>query len=56
MCGRARLKKEYPEKSFDGFMDIQLVDKIARQVHPGTIVQFHWNGEPLLYPHLKRAL
>jgi hypothetical protein len=33
-----------------------MVHKIAQQVPPGTTVQFHWNGEPLLYPYFGQAV
>jgi radical SAM protein with 4Fe4S-binding SPASM domain len=33
-----------------------MVRKIAFQVKQGTVVQFHNNGEPLLYPYLEDAL
>jgi radical SAM protein with 4Fe4S-binding SPASM domain len=57
MCGRRKLEREHPEiKSTYGDMDLALVKHIAKQVPDGTLVQFHWNGEPTLYPHLGTVL
>jgi radical SAM protein with 4Fe4S-binding SPASM domain len=39
-----------------GDMDFNLLEKIASETPNGTLVQFHWNGEPTLYPRLKDAL
>lgn len=56
MCGRRKLERDHPDKCDWGDMPIELVYKISEQIPPGTIVQLHWNGEPLLYPTLSRAL
>ena len=56
MCGRRKLEKDHPELCDWGDMPFEMVDLIAKQVPPGTLVQFHNNGEPLLYPHLANAL
>lgn len=57
MCGRRKIDREYPELAMDyGDMRFSLVKSIARQLPEGIVVQFHDNGEPLLYPHLKAAL
>jgi len=37
-------------------MDFDMVYKISEQVPPGIVVQFHNNGEPLLYPFIDLAL
>ena len=51
MCGRRKLKDaEW------GDMDYELVKSIAKQIPLGVVVQFHDNGEPLLYPRLGEAL
>lgn len=56
MCGRRKIEKEYPDLADWGDMPLETVIKIADQVRPGTFVQFHWNGEPLLYPHINIVL
>jgi radical SAM protein with 4Fe4S-binding SPASM domain len=56
MCGRRKLEKETPgwaEKMGD--MDYRIVIELARQIPAGTVVQLHWNGEPMLYPLLADA-
>ncbi|KKL50487.1 hypothetical protein LCGC14_2305040, partial [marine sediment metagenome] len=37
-------------------MDYELVKSISQQIPHGLVVQFHDNGEPLLYPDLGKAL
>ncbi len=56
MCGRRKIEREYPELVKWGDMDYELVKSIAKQLPEGIVVQFHDNGEPLLYPHLGKAL
>lgn len=57
MCGRRKIEAENPGKMmFDKDMDFALVEKIAPQLPPGIVVQFHNNGDPLLYPRLPEAL
>ncbi len=57
ICGRRRVDKVYPEIAMKyGDMDFGLVESIARQLPDGIVVQFHDNGEPLLYPRLGDAL
>jgi radical SAM protein with 4Fe4S-binding SPASM domain len=57
MCGRRKIDKEYPEIAMNyGDMDFELVKKIAAQLPEGIVVQFHNNGEPLLYPRFKEAV
>jgi hypothetical protein len=57
MCGRRKIDKEYPEVAMNyGDMDFELVKKIATQLPEGIVVQFHNNGEPLLYPRFKEAV
>jgi MoaA/NifB/PqqE/SkfB family radical SAM enzyme len=51
MCGRRKRERENPEiKSSYGNMDFNLVELISVQVPSGIIIQFHNNGEGLLYP------
>jgi len=57
MCGRRKIDKEYPEVAMNyGDMDFEMVKKIAAQLPEGIVVQFHNNGEPLLYPRFKEAV
>lgn len=57
MCGRRKIDREHPDIALDyGDMDFELVKSIAKQLQPGIVVQFHNNGEPLLYPRLKEAI
>jgi len=57
MCGRRKIEADNPGKMvFDRDMDIALVQRIAGQLPSDIVVQFHNNGEPLLYPELPRAL
>lgn len=50
------MEREYPELCQWGDMPYEMVEEIARQIAPGAVVQFHNNGEPLLYPHLRESL
>ncbi|MHC4158077.1 MAG: SPASM domain-containing protein [Planctomycetota bacterium] len=36
-------------------MSSDLLNEIAMQTPPDIVVQYHWNGEPLLYPYLSEA-
>ncbi len=57
MCGRRRIEKEYPNiKMKYGDMDFGMVESIARQLPDRIVVQFHDNGEPLLYPRFGDAV
>ena len=57
MCGRRKIDREYPEIAMNyGDMDFELVRKIAEQLPEGIVVQFHNNGEPLLYPRFGEAV
>jgi len=57
MCGRRKIDREYPEIVMNyGDMKFDLVKKIAKQLPPGIMVQFHNNGEPTLYPKLGAAI
>jgi radical SAM protein with 4Fe4S-binding SPASM domain len=56
MCGRRKMEREHPELCDWGDMDYGMVREIAGQMGSGAVVQFHNNGEPLLYPYLLPAL
>jgi len=56
MCGRRKIDREYPEIAMKyGDMEFKLVEKIARQLPAGIVVQLHNNGESLLYPRFGEA-
>ena len=56
-CGRRKIDKDYPEIAMNyGDMDFELVKKIEKQLPNDIVIQFHNNGEPMLYPRLKEAL
>lgn len=50
------MEREYPEMCNWGDMTPQMVWTLSRQTPSGTVVQFHNNGDPLLYPKLGWAL
>ncbi len=56
MCGRRKMEREYPDLCDWGDMPFEMVESIAAQVPYDTVIQFHNNGEPLLYPRLGDAL
>lgn len=57
MCGRRKIDREYPEIALKyGDMDFGLVESIAGQLPEGIVVQFHNNGESLLYPKFGEAV
>lgn len=56
MCGRRKMERDSPELAKWGDMNWDLVEAIARQLPPDIIVQFHDNGEPLLYPRFGEAV
>lgn len=56
MCGRRKLEKKHPELCEWGDMPTGMVAEISRSVPEGIVIQFHNNGEPLLYPDLGWAL
>jgi len=55
MCGRRKMEREHPELCDWGDMPLDMVSDISFQVKD-SVVQFHNNGEPTLYPNLKTAL
>ncbi len=57
ICGRRKIDRDYPEIVMNyGDMDFMLVMKIAEQLPDNITVQFHNNGEPLLYPMFGAAV
>ena len=56
MCGRRKLERDHPELATWGDMEWPLVESIAKQVPADIVIQFHWNGEPLLYPNFGKAV
>lgn len=57
MCGRRKIDKEHPEIAIKyGDMEFDLIKSVAKQLPEGIIIQFHNNGEPLLYPRFKEAI
>ena len=57
MCGRRKVDKDYPELALKyGDMDFELVKKIAAQLPEKIVVQFHKDGEALLYPRFGEAV
>jgi len=56
MCGRRKRDKGFPELALEyADMDFSLVKSIARQLPPRIVVQFHNNGEGMLYPRFGEA-
>ena len=57
ICGRRKVDKDYPELALKyGDMDFKLVRKISKELPPNIVVQFHRDGEALLYPRFKEAV
>lgn len=57
MCGRRKVDRDYPELALDyGDMELALLEKIAPQIPSGIVVQFHRDGDALMYPYFKRAV
>ena len=57
MCGRRKIDRDFPEIAANyGDMAFKLVEEIADQVPEEIVVQFHNNGEPLLYPKFGEAV
>jgi len=57
MCGRRLIDKEFPEIALQyGDMNFPLVKKLSKQLPPDIVIQFHNNGEPLLYPRFGEAI
>ncbi len=57
MCGRRKVDREYPQLALDyGDMKFELLEFIAKQIPENIVVQFHRDGDALLYPRLGDAL
>jgi len=57
MCGRRKIERDYPKIAMNyGDMNFKLVEKIAKQLPEGIVVQLYNNGESLLYPKFGQAL
>jgi radical SAM protein with 4Fe4S-binding SPASM domain len=57
MCGRRRVEEDYPSLKLEyGDIDFSLVEKIAKELPSNIVVQFHNNGESLLYPKFGTAV
>jgi MoaA/NifB/PqqE/SkfB family radical SAM enzyme len=57
MCGRRKIDRDYPELAIKyGHMDFSLLESIAAQLPKDIVVQFHNNGEPLMYPRFGDAV
>jgi MoaA/NifB/PqqE/SkfB family radical SAM enzyme len=57
MCGRRKVDRDYPELALEyGDMDFSLLEKIAKEIPPDIVVQFHRDGEALLYPRFGDAV
>ncbi len=58
MCGRRKVEREYPKLAdhYNKNISFTLLEKIAKQLPAGIVIQFHSNGEPTLYPLLADAL
>lgn len=57
MCGRRRIEQDYPEIALKyGDMEFKLLESIAEQLPKKIVVQFHNNGEGLLYPRFGEAI
>jgi len=56
MCGRRKMERNHPELCDWGDMPYEMVEEIASQLSGQNVIQFHNNGEALLYPRLGDAL
>jgi radical SAM protein with 4Fe4S-binding SPASM domain len=56
MCGRRKLERDYPDKLNFGDIDLEVIYLLSEQIPDNILIQFHNNGEPLLYPYLNQAL
>lgn len=57
MCGRRKVDRDYPELALDyGDMEFSLLEKIAPQIPEDITVQFHRDGDALLYPRFGEAI
>lgn len=56
MCGRRKIEKEYPHLANWGDMNFELVELVSKQLPENIVIQFHNNGEPLLYRQFGEAI
>ena len=57
MCGGRKLEREKSELAVErGDMEFSLLKKIARQLPKGIVVEFHRDGEPMVYPRFGEAI
>lgn len=57
MCGRRKVDREYPDLALEyGDMDFELLRHIAPQIPSGIVVQFHRDGDALMYPRFGEAV
>lgn len=59
MCGRRKNEKIDPEfyDKYSEIMPFELLEKLADELKGRqTVVQFHWDGDPLVYPRLGESL
>jgi len=58
MCGRRKAERDYPDlfKSYNKVIDWTVLKILAEEIPSDIVIQFHNNGEPLLYPRLGEAL
>ncbi|MFH1594006.1 MAG: radical SAM/SPASM domain-containing protein [Candidatus Omnitrophota bacterium] len=57
MCGRRKVDRDHPELALKyGDMDFELVGRLASQLPENIVVQFHRDGEALLYPRFGDAV
>jgi len=57
MCGRRKVEKDHSDLALKyGDMDFNVVQKIARELPENIIVQFHKDGEALMYPRFGAAV
>lgn len=55
MCGRKKIERDTGKK-YNREIDFELLESIAKQLPPNIVIQFHNNGEGLLYPRFGEAL
>jgi hypothetical protein len=52
-CSICPMKDRYKKPLFPmGYMDLEIYTKIIEQLKPGTEIDFHKDGEPLLHPYI----
>lgn len=55
MCGRRQRDIMIGDQEY-GYMPLDMIHKISKQIPSNTLTAFHWNGDPLHYPHLGDAI